>query len=64
MNRIIKILMERDGMSEQEARDLFKETRDEILMLDDPFEAEDVIVDYLGLEHGQGDKRCRSPLCR
>ena len=50
MNRIIKILMERDGMSEQEARDLFKETRDEILMLDDPFEAEDIMSEYLGLE--------------
>ena len=50
MNRIIKILMERDGMSEQEARDLFKETRDEILTLDDPFEAEDIMSEYLGLE--------------
>ena len=50
MNRIIKILMERDGMSEQEARDLFKETRDEILMLDDPFEAEDIMSEYIGLE--------------
>ena len=50
MNRIIKILMERDGMSEQEARDLFKETRDEILMLDDPFEAENIMSEYLGLE--------------
>ena len=50
MNIIIKILMERDGMSEQEARDLFKETRDEILMLDDPFEAEDIMSEYLGLE--------------
>lgn len=50
MNRIIKILIERDGMSEQEARDLFKETRDEILMLDDPFEAEDIMSEYLGLE--------------
>ena len=50
MNRIIKILMERDGMSEQEARDLFKETRDEILMLNDPFEAEDIMSEYLGLE--------------
>ena len=50
MNRIIKILMERDGMSEQEARDLFKEARDEILMLDNPFEAEDIMSEYLGLE--------------
>ena len=50
MNRIIKILMERDGMSEQEARDLFKETRNEILMLDDPFEAEDIMSEYLSLE--------------
>ena len=38
MNKIIKILMNRDGISEEEARALVKETRDEI------------IQDYLGLE--------------
>lgn len=42
--------MERDGMSEDEARDLFNETRDEILSLEDPFEADNVLMEYLGLE--------------
>ena len=50
MNRVIKILMERDGISEEEARALVKETRDELIMLDNPFEADDIIADYLGLE--------------
>ena len=50
MKKIIKILMERDGISEEEARALVKETRDEIMMLDNPFEAENVIMEYLGLE--------------
>ena len=50
MNRIIKILMERDGMSEDEARDLFNETRDEIISLEDPFEADNILMEYLGLE--------------
>lgn len=50
MKKIIKILMERDGISEEEARSLIKETRDEIAMLDNPFEAENIIMEYLGLE--------------
>ena len=50
MKEVIKILMERDGISEEEARALVKETRDEIMMLDNPLEADDVLLDYLGLE--------------
>ena len=50
MNKIIEILMNRDGISEEEARALVKETRDEIAMLDNPFEAENIIMEYLGLE--------------
>ena len=50
MEKIIKILMERDGLSKEEALVLIKETRDEIIMLDNPFEADDIIRDYLGLE--------------
>ena len=42
--------MERDGISEEEARILVKETRDEIMMLDDPCKADEVIMDYLNLE--------------
>ena len=50
MKEVIKILMERDGISEEEARALVKETRDEIMMLDDPLEADNVLMEYLGLE--------------
>ena len=50
MEEVIKILMERDGISEEEARALVKETRDEIMMLDDPCNADEVIMDYLNLE--------------
>ena len=50
MKKIIKILMERDGISEEEARALINETRDEIMMLDNPLEADVVLMEYLGLE--------------
>lgn len=50
MNRVVKILMERDGISEDEARALVRETRDELIMLDNPFEADEIIENYLGLE--------------
>ena len=42
--------MERDGISEEEARTLINETRDEIMMLDNPLEADVVLMEYLGLE--------------
>jgi hypothetical protein len=50
MKDIIRILVERDGISEEEARILVKETRDEIMMLDNPCNADEVIMDYLNLE--------------
>ena len=50
MNRVVKILMERDGISEDEAHALVRETRDELIMLDNPFEADEIIENYLGLE--------------
>jgi len=50
MKEVITILMERDGISEEEARVLIKETRDEIMMLDNPMEADNVLMEYLGLE--------------
>ena len=50
MKEVIKILMQRDGISEEEARALINETRDEIMMLDNPFEADTVLMEYLGLE--------------
>ncbi len=51
MNRIIKILMKRDGMTEQEADDLLKETKQ--MMEDcnyDPSESEEIFMSNLGLE--------------
>lgn len=50
MNRVVEILMNRDGMSQDHAERLVNETRDEIMMLDNPLEADDVLLDYLGLE--------------
>ena len=50
MNRVVEILMERDGIDEEEARSLIKETRDEILTLDDIMEADDILAEYLELE--------------
>ena len=50
MNKVIKILMERDDITEDEARSLINETRDEIMMLDNPMEADNVLMEYLGLE--------------
>ena len=49
MNKIIKILMDRDDMSYDEAKSLVEETREEVLE-SNPFEAEDIMADYLGLE--------------
>lgn len=49
MNRIVNILMNRDGMSKKDAEDLVKETREEILA-SDPWEMEDIMMDNLGLE--------------
>lgn len=50
MNKVVKILIERDNMSEEDALALVKETRDEIMMLENIFEADDVLMEYLGLE--------------
>lgn len=50
MNKVVEILMKRDGISEDEASALVRETRDELIMLDNPFEADEIIENYLGLE--------------
>lgn len=52
MNRVVKILMDRDNIDQENAEALIRETRDEILSLDedDIFEIDDIILDYLGLE--------------
>lgn len=48
MNKIVEILMERDGITEEDARALIEETRDEIMC--NPENADEIIQDYLGLE--------------
>ena len=48
MNRVIDILMKRDGIEYEDARSLVKETKDEIIS--NPFDANEIIKDYLGLE--------------
>jgi len=50
MNRVVEILMNRDDMPQEHAERLVQETRDEIMMLDNPLEADDVLLEYLGLE--------------
>ena len=50
MNKVVEILTSRDGMPQDHAERLVQETRDEIMMLDNPLEADDVLMDYLGLE--------------
>lgn len=51
MNKVIEILMKRDGLSETEARDLVLETRDMIYECNGDFnEAEEIMLDQLGLE--------------
>jgi hypothetical protein len=49
MNKVVKILMERDGMEKQDAIEMVQETRDAILSCD-PFDADDVLRCELGLE--------------
>lgn len=49
MNTVVKILMERDNMTEQEAIDLVRETKEDLL--NSPCsDGEDIIMDNLGLE--------------
>jgi len=50
MNKVVKILIERDEIDRETAEAIVRETRDELLNLENPFEADDVMRDYLGLE--------------
>ena len=54
MNRVVKILMERDGMTEEEAKAEVREARNEMYEAIhdgcDAEEVEDIFSDYLGLE--------------
>ena len=47
-NQILKILIQRDGMTEDEAKELIEEARNEVSFFgSDP---EDVLAEYFGLE--------------
>jgi hypothetical protein len=48
-NEVIRILMERDEMTREEAEETLDNVR-EMLSEADPWEAEDIIADELGLE--------------
>jgi hypothetical protein len=54
MNAIVEILMERDGMSQEDAQDLFKEAQDEAhILIDDEGSLEDlenILKNYFCLE--------------
>lgn len=49
MQNVINILMNRDGMTRDEARELVIETR-EMLLSADVWEADEIVADQLGLE--------------
>lgn len=49
MNSVVKILMERDGMTEQESIDLVKETKEELLHNGGCY-VDEIILENLGLE--------------
>ena len=48
-NEIVRILMERDGFTREEAEERLEEVR-EMVSEADPWEAEDILADELGLE--------------
>lgn len=50
MNKIVKILMERDGLTQQEAIDLANETKQMMEECNDPEESEEIFMENLGLE--------------
>lgn len=50
MERIINILMQRDGLSREEAISLIEQTKDMILETEDIWNADAVLMEQLGLE--------------
>lgn len=48
MNKVIKILMNRDGLTESEAKELINETQEMIIA--EPEDADQIISEQLGLE--------------
>ena len=52
MNKVVEILMNRDGIDEETALAIVRETRDELLSLglDNMMDYDDIIWEYVGLE--------------
>ena len=51
MNRVTKILMERDNLTREEAEELIANVREQMCDCNyDPIECEDILADELGLE--------------
>lgn len=48
-NEVIRVLMKRDGLTRDEAQERLDEVR-EMISDADPWEAEDILADELGLE--------------
>jgi len=48
-NRVVEILMNRDGMTREEAEERVQEVR-EMIVCSSVLEAEDILIDELGLE--------------
>ena len=48
-NRVVEILMRRDGMTREEAEEKVQEVR-EMIVDASAFEVEDILIDELGLE--------------
>lgn len=48
-NEVIRVLRERDGLTREEANERLEEVR-EMVYDADPYEAEDILADELGLE--------------
>ena len=49
-NKVIKILMERDDIDRETAEEIIRETRDELLSLDNSLDADMVMATNLELE--------------
>ena len=50
-NKVVEILMKRDGLSRTEAQEQFNEVREMIQECNfDPVETEDILIEELGLE--------------
>lgn len=49
MDSVVEILIRQDGLTKSEAQDLVRETR-ELLLTSDPWEADQIMADQLGLE--------------